>query len=145
MTMVYYNFCRKHASRRHILPAIVNVDGTHLERAPSLVRDLKGLECDDHFELADVYLIVAEDGSVQAQHAVHCCVKFRATAQKTIDDHNEAIRPGHGFEPSDAVQSLLDDSRRDQDVMNDPAASQEEKDASLMQHITAQSDALRRK
>lgn len=28
--------------------------------------------------------------------------------------------------------------------MNDPAASQEEKDASLMQNITAQSDALRR-
>ncbi len=70
----------------------MNVDGTHLERAPSLVRNLKELECSEHFDLADIHLIVAEDGSVQSQHAIHCCEKFRATVQEAIDAHNDAVR-----------------------------------------------------
>jgi hypothetical protein len=70
----------------------VKVDGSHLERAPSLVSNLRELECSEHFDLADVYLIVAEDGSVQSQPAIHCCAEFRATVQETIDAHNEAVR-----------------------------------------------------
>jgi hypothetical protein len=73
-------------------PVAVNVHGTHLERAPSLVRTLKELECSEHSDLADIHLIVAEDGSVQSQHAVHCCTKFRAKVQETLDAHNEAVR-----------------------------------------------------
>jgi hypothetical protein len=76
-----------------VYSSIVQVEGRHLEREPPLVRNLRQLECSDHTELADVYLIVSEDGSIQMPNfGIHCCDKFRAAAKATIDAHNEAVR-----------------------------------------------------
>ena len=73
----------------------MKVEGTHLERVPSLVRNLEELECSERFDLADVRLIVAEDGSVQWSPNIPCCEELRATVRETIEAHNaldEAVR-----------------------------------------------------
>lgn len=77
-------------------PCIMKVDGQHLERARSLVLELQALECSEHDDLADVYLIVSQDGSLQMpDFGIHCCDSFRATAKQAIETHNEAVRRLH--------------------------------------------------
>jgi len=70
----------------------VKVAGTHLERADTLVRELKSMECESHYEDADVHLIVAQDGSVQASPSVLCCEPFRTKVRTGIEEHNSKLR-----------------------------------------------------
>jgi hypothetical protein len=70
----------------------MKVLGHHLERADSLVRQLEEMECDEHSDLADVHLIIAQDGSVQGQPNVVCCEQFRAAVRNAIDAHNAQRR-----------------------------------------------------
>jgi hypothetical protein len=66
----------------------VKVTGSHLERADSLVRQLESMECEEHAELSEVGLIVAQDRSAQTQLIVLCCDAFRSKVTATIDVYN---------------------------------------------------------
>ena len=70
----------------------MKVEGIRLELAPDLVRRLKSMGCSEHSELAEVQLIVAQDGTATSSLYIPCCQKFRNEAQGVIDSHNTAQR-----------------------------------------------------
>jgi len=70
----------------------MNVFGSRLEKASSLVAQLRELECADHLEPADVHLIVAQDGTAQWSANIPCCQGFRDAVQRTLELHNDVLQ-----------------------------------------------------